>query len=387
MKKRWIVHIALALAVFALGLGAASVLKGSRAAPEQKAKVKRGPLVEVASVHSGDAQVVVEGDGTVEPRVKVQLIPQVSGRVIALHPRFVPGGSFKRGETLIRIDPRDYRVAVQRARAAVARAEVQLELEKAEAAAARREWERINEGEVGPPNPLVLKEPQVKRAEAELAAARADLSTAKLNLERTRLSLPFDGRVLTKNIDIGQFVTTGKPVATLYGTRNLEVRIPLQDSELRWLKIPGFNASADEASAATLEARFAGAAQVWPAHVVRLEGQLDPVSRMAYVVLGVEGDSDQGMTMLPGTFVHARIEGLRLHDAHWIPRPALRDDDTVWIYADGVLTFRHVDVVRSDRRWAYVSGGIGDHDKVIVSALDAVTDGMKVRAANVGEDS
>jgi len=377
--------IVLPIAVLIAGIAGAVLLASSRKAPPRVEHVSPGPLVETETAHLRDVPVVVEGHGEVVAKVAVEIVPQVAGRVVEVSPSMVAGGFFKVGEPLFVIDPRDYELGVERAQAVVARAEVKLEQEEAEAEVARQEWAELHPDEA-PPSGLVVREPQVRQARAELDAARADLDAAKLNLERTRVSLPFDGVVVSKSVDLGQFVTTGRALAMVYGTDQVEVRVPLESRELSWIEIP--RRPGEKGPRAEVSTSYSGTTYTWEGRVTRMEAELDAASRMAHVVVEVAhpfAGKDGHPPLMPNTFVDVKIFGKTLDGVMPIPRHALREGGTVWVFADGVLRLRPVEVARADRERAYISSGLEDGDQVIVSSLDAITDGMKVRATDIGE--
>ena len=76
-----------------------------------------------------------------------------------------------------------------------------------------------------------------------------------------------------------------------------------------------------------------------------------------------------------------RIFGRTLTNVVPVPRFAVREGGQVWVFEDGKLAIREVRVLRSDRQQTLVAEGIEADDLVIVSSLDAVTDGMAVRNA------
>jgi RND family efflux transporter MFP subunit len=373
--------IVLPIAVLFAGIAGAVLLASSRKAPPRVERTAPGPLVEILAASPTDVPIVVEGHGEVVAKVSVEVVPQVAGRVVEVSPSMVAGGFFKANQTLFVIEPRDYELGVDRSQAAVARAEVQLERELAEADVARQEWDELHPGEE-PSSGLVVREPQVRQAKVELEAAKADLAVARLNLERTRVSVPFDGVVVSETVDLGQFVTTGRALATVYGTDTVEVRVPLERGELEWFDIP--NGSGRTGPRVEVSAGVAGVRHTWEGRVVRMEAQLDATSRMAHVVVEVQrpfAASGGRPPLMPNTFVDVRIFGSTLDDVVPLPRHALRDGENVWVFDDGSLRILGVDVARADRERVYVSAGLEAGDEVIVSALDAVTDGMKVRAA------
>jgi RND family efflux transporter MFP subunit len=370
------------LVVLVVGVAAAYLLASSRRAPDRVERPALGPLVEVVPTEATSVPVIVTGHGEVVPRVAVDVVPQVTGQVVEIHPKLVAGGFFSAGEILVRIDPRDYELAVERAQAAVARSLVSLQREQAEAEVARDEWNELHPGEEAPG--LVIREPQIRQAEAELAAAEADLAVAILNLERTRISVPFDGVVVSESVDVGQFVGGTSRLARVYGTDVVEVRVPLKNSELAWFDIP--SRAGGGSTEAEISASSGGELSTWMGRVTRMEAEVDQTSRMVHVIVEVNDPyraSDERPALLPGTFVDVRIFGRTLDNVVPVPRFAIHDGNKVWVYDDGALDIRAVRVLRSDRNQALVASGLTGGELVIVSSMDAVTDGMAVR--NAGE--
>lgn len=369
--------------VLIAGAISAKALIDSRQAPPREERPAVGPLVEVMEVRSRDLRVTVSGEGEVSPRIAVELLPEVAGRVVEVHPELVAGGRFRAGEVLVRIDPREYELAVERSRAAVARSQVSVEREQAEAGSALAEWRELHGDEPAPA--LLAREPQIRQAEAELAAAEADLASAQLALDRTRLSLPFDGIVISESVDPGQFISQGRAVAQVYGTRVAEIRVPLDDSEIAWLD--DFRAGKGNGPRATVHAELFGKLQTWAAGVDRLEGRVDPRSRMMHLVVRVDNPFDGPAPLLAGTFVDVEIEGRSVEDIFEIPRYALRANDRIWVVKDDTLHIREAEVIRRDRQHAYIGQGLDDGEQVVTSSLDVATDGMVVRVRQAGEGS
>jgi RND family efflux transporter MFP subunit len=377
--------IILPIVVLVAGIAAAVLLASARSAPPRTERVALGPLVEVMEVVREDVPVMVTGHGQVGAKVAVEVVPQVGGRLVAVDPAFVAGGFFRAGQPLVVVEPRDYELAVERAMAAVARAEVVLEQQRAEAEVARQEWNALHPGEA-PPSGLVVREPQVRQAEAELAAAEADLSVARLNLERTRISVPFDGVVVSEKVDLGQYIVPGQSIARVYGTDAVEIRLPLESRELAWFGVPG--AASSQGPRADVEARYAGTTHTWQGRVTRMEAEVDPDSRMVNVVVEVRDPFDRSgknPPLMPGTFVDVKVFGRTVTGLMPVPRHAVHEGNLVWVAEDGVLRIRQVEIARSDRAIAYVTDGLTDGDRVVVTALDAVTDGMKIRTSDTEE--
>jgi RND family efflux transporter MFP subunit len=343
--------------------------------------------VRTLSARRGDAQLRVESTGTVRPLAEVRVVAEVEGRVLEVSPRLAAGGFVAAGEVLVRIDPRDYELALVRAQADVARAKAALERETAEADVAREQWGDLGRGEA---SPLALREPQLAEARADLEAARAALAGAELDLERTTIRAPFDARVRSERVDVGQFVVRAEQLAQLYPTDRVEVLIPVPSAELFALDLPDGDAPGPEV---LLEADWAGAPRRWNGHVARSEGEIDPRTRMVQLVVEVDdpfgrqgapsdgdGDARAGAPLELGLFVRATILGRTLADVIALPRSALRRGDTVWVVDDEQrLRLRTVEVARSEGETVFVTAGLEDGERVCLSSLDAPVDGMRVR--------
>lgn len=388
--KRRLFHFGIAIVLVILGVFGMRALTATKPELKKRKPAAPIPMVRTIKVNTGPQPVHISGEGTVRPLREINLVPQVGGKVIHTSPSLVNGGKFSRGETLLRIDPVDYQLAVTSAEAKVKAAESLLELTKEEASAAQEEWRLLHAGgskaDIKPP-PLVAKEPQLAAAQARLEADRADLNRALLNLERTELKAPFDGRVSQETVDIGQYVSPGQALATLYSTEAAEIVLPLEDEDAFWFHVPGFTPGNSPGSPAVVRARIAGSERTWAGRVVRTQGKLDERTRMINVVVRVEKPYVKKPPLAVGLFVTVDIEGRTLPKATIIPRSALHEDEVVWVVnAEGRLHFREVDVARFQGDEAIVQAGLEDGERVVTTPLKAVTDGMAVRPVLVRED-
>ncbi len=387
--------ILLPVVILLLGAGGAFLLLKTRTEVETSPQIVAAPLVRVIRVELRSVQLDVVSQGTVLPRVQSQLTARLSGEVRWTANSFEVGDFFRRGDVLIRLDDRDVALAVSRAKAQVAQARVQVAQQEAEAALAAEEWQQLGEGEA---SPLTLRQPQVAQAKATLAAAEADLVKAELDLQRTRIVAPFDGRVRSKSVDLGQFVGPGTPLAVIHAIDFAEIRLPIADDQLRFIDLPfAFRDGDGERPGPRVELRsdFGDQVHTWQGHIVRSEGEVDTRTRMMSLVARVEdpygrpGAADgDGASIRPplavGLFVDATIEGRTVPSATVLPRYALRQGSQVLVVdADNRLRYRDVEVIRTLGGEVTIGGGLAGGEKVCISPLDIVVDGMEVRTQEV----
>ncbi|MFH1059122.1 MAG: efflux RND transporter periplasmic adaptor subunit [Pseudomonadota bacterium] len=376
-SRKWL-HAGLALVVVAVGVAGFVALTKSRAPILPKPGKEYRPLVRTVDVEVGPLAVVVNGEGTVRPLYESTLASEVPGRVVKVSPALVNGGGFAKGEVLLGVDPAEYRLAVTAARADVNDADTRLQQAQAEAAVAREEWRRL--GRSGEPPDLVAKQPQLEAAQARLQAAQAALARAELNLERTEIRAPYPGRVGAKFADLGQYLKAGDKVATVYATEAAEIMVPLEDSDLAWLKVPGLTMDKGPGTSAQVRTDFAGQAVTWAGRVVRAEGRVDERTRLVPLVVRVEDPYATRPPLAVGSFVRVRLEGRVQPQATLLPRMALRPGGVVWVVDQaGRISIRPVEVARVQDEKVLVKAGLNQGEKVVTTNLKAVTEGMQVR--------
>lgn len=365
---------------------AAYALVASRAQPETRQPDSVLPVVRAHLVELETVDLSVPSQGTVTPRTESVLVPEVAGRILKVAPAFAAGGFFEAGTPLVEIDTHDYRQALVQARSLEAQARLRVAQIDAEAQLARDEWKTLGRGEA---TPLTLFEPQLAEAQAALEAALAGVARAEKNIERTVVRAPYAGRVRTKQVDVGQVVMPGTPLAVVYAVDYAEVRLPLADDELAYLDLPmGYRgeSAVKRGPRVTLRASFGGQLHAWEGRIVRTEGMIDPQSRMIHTVARIKdpyGKAVEGRPPLAaGMFVDAEIAGKTLESVAVIPRRALRPDGRILVIDDeNRLRYREIEIARAQQKTLIVSAGLQAGERVCTSNLSAVIDGMRVDVA------
>ena len=354
---------------------------------------KRAPLppnvpeVQVMEARPQTVRLSVLAHGTVVPRTESNLVSEVAGRVDAISPALVSGGFFAKGEVLAEIERTDHQVAFEQSQARLESA--RSELTNAEKAYQRQEDLQPSQFASESQYDDALNRLAIARSalrEAEAAAVRAER-----DLERTRLVAPYDGRVRSERVDVGQFVARGESIATLYATDFAEVRLPVHDRDLAFLPVSlakPADAGGGAAPKVVLRAEFGGAVQSWEARIVRTEGELDPRTRMVNLVARMESPyepPDGARPLVVGLFVDAEILGKEYHDVVVVPQAALHEGGLVHLVdADDRLRMRTVEVLRVMGGQAYLKDGIERGERISLSSLNAPVEGQPVRPLDGG---
>lgn len=375
-RAAWPVGVGLA------GIAAYVLLQVTKPQPAPSVQPPRPISVEVVPAVRTTTRPTVVAFGEVRPGIRTQLVAQVGGKITSIAPAFIEGGRFDPNDVLLTIEDTDYRAAVDERRARVAAAQVDLEQALADADVARKQLAGQKS-----PSPLALKKPQVARAESALKAAETALALAITNLERTRISLPFAGRVESQSADLGQYVNPGKVLGSVFGTDVAEVRIALTTNQLSALGIPiGFDGAEVGGLPTILSASLGGVVYRWQGALTRLDAAIDPTTRTVYGTVQVQdpyglAQSTSGMPLAVGLYVDAEIEGRLVADGIQIAAEGLRAGDEIFVLdGEGLLDIRQVDVIHRSRHSALLASGVEAGEQVIVSAIRNPVRGMRLEA-------
>lgn len=368
------------LPVLFLALGAAVAWQYISSKPtvsRQRPQAQEVPGVEVVSAHKEDVQTSVSAMGTVVPARQITLRSEVGGTVLETAEDFTPGGVLQQGSIVLRIDPRDYEIEVQKQESALAQARAEMRQEEGRQDVARQELDMLQQGSKPQlqETDLALRLPQLEKARAEVSSASSSLDKAKLDLFRTQVKAPFRALVLEQEAYQGSTVGTQDKLATLVDTREYHVRVKVPLESLKLLDLQSGQKRQVQISSQS------GAGE-WTGSTLRLTGEVDEQTRMATLLVRVQdplGLDSQQEQLLLDEYVRARIQGQVLEDVFALPRKALRDQDRIWIYADGQLKIRQADVIWRDQERIYLRQGLQEGEQVIVSDLSTPVSGMELQ--------
>ena len=439
MVRRALVLIAV-IVILVVGIGGMRFLINQRRPPSRQVAEVTGKLVRVMTVQPQEAPLVIEGFGTVRAKTEWNAVPEVSGPVIRRSPYLRAGLHMRRGEVLFEIDPRPYALAVQRIEAqieqhrkeiavlrqqarnhdaslqiakrnlAIAQAELKRDdtlVEKGTISSRERNRQRQTRNDIEQAvqtaqNNLQLIAPQIAKAEASIAMAQVQLDEVRLQLDKTTLVMPFDGQVLSSEVDVGEYVQAGREVAKLHDLTAVEIPISITLDDLKWL--PGLSpevlrTASDRTGTAQVElppatVQWQGESQTyrWRGRVGRWEAGLDARTRTLTLVIEVQAPWKQfepGVQppLQPGMFCQVSIVARRVPDAVVIPRSALQPDQTVFVAVENALAVRPVQVLHIQRDRAILTDGLRTGEQVVVSPLAAPVVGMALRVREVAPET
>ncbi len=365
---------------------------------------KSAAIVETVTVERGTYSPRIVVLGTVQAAQDVVLSPRVSGQVVEMSPRLVPGGMIRKGDLLLRIDPADFENAVSIRRSELEQATASREIEQARQRLAEKELKML-EGSIDETNrSLVMREPQIASIEAEVAAAKAAVERAMLDLDRTRIQAPFDAQVLTRSINVGSQVGPNDELARLIGLEEYWIMAAVPVRSLRWIRFPRAierdstseieTTSESDSNPGRSSAGRGGSTvtlrnlEVWgpdverQARVARMIGTLDSQTRLARVMiivddpLGLESDLPP---LLLDSLIETEIAGQPIEDVVRLQRDYVRGEDTVWVMKDEKLEIRETRVIFRDLQYAYIRSGLETGDEVVTTTLATVAEGIGLR--------
>ena len=333
-------------------------------------------LVETMVAYPSEVSAKISSQGTIRPEHEIFITSELSGKVAWVSESFLDGAGFRTGDTLMKIEKRDYELALISTESSLFQAKLALEREEAESNLASIEWKRVGKGDA---SSLTLREPQLAQARAVLAAAEAAYEQSKRNLERTSIIAPFDGRVRKKMVDLGTNLIPGARVADIYATASFEVRLPIADKDIPFLGIPldGTSINSTNRPDVKLSTSYGGDELEINGSIVRSESEIDLKTRMISVIATIP-ISKSNTRFKVGMFVNAEIKGSSFPGVTVVPRSAVKDD-MIWVVIDQKLRRKSVEVIRYEKDFAFISNGLNKNDRILITRLSSYVDGMPVR--------
>jgi len=377
-RLKWILSIGVIVGAVAIAL----ILVATKPEPPRAEKPLEGTLVEVVQISSSRHEVDLHAKGTVVPAMEVVLQAELGGRVIWQSPELVAGGRFDANQPMVRIDPRDYELAVEAHRSEVNRAKLELALETRRGDVAKREWTSFGEMDVTEEQrALAQRQPQLEATKLALKAAQSALKKAQLDLARTTLRAPFNAMVVSDSVDPGQLISPQSSVARLVGTDEYHVQVSVPVTSLRTVRARTPDAPGSEAK---IIQRVGSETIERSAEVIRQLPDLDPGGAMARLLLSIDdplGEPGE-LPLLLGSFVDVVIAAQPIDDAIRLPRVALRNGRSVYVMNDqNLLDIREVQIAWTEPDAVLIIEGLQSTDRIVTSRIATPIPNMLLRTA------
>lgn len=379
-RGRWTILAIAALSVaLTIYFGAGFLASARDAAREPPAATL--PLVEVVNARAVPQTFPINEEGFLRPRAEIDVVPEVSGKVVEVAPQLEPGGRFDRGEVLFRIDARIYEAELKRARAELSAARADLERAASEDARQQR-LQAIG----------AAAEARQEQAKAELAAARSRVGQAEAaviraekQLEDTVIRAPFNASVISENVALGRFVQPGESAARIFDTGAGEIVLGLMPADARSVR-RALQDAGDEARTVTVTPSRASASAGELTGMVKRFGQaVDERSRTVPLVIEVPGafNPTREASVFANDFVSVELTGYSPVQLYAVPNGVVREEGFVWtLRDDDTLESVPVEAVhRTARETVFRSDtDLGDR-RLVLTALTEEAEGLKVAVA------
>lgn len=345
------------------------------------------PLVKVMSPEQREIIEWQEFTGRFEAVEEVAIRARVTGYLDAVH--FDDGQRVNKGDLLFEIDPRPFQATLARAEAELSRVQSQLKLTELEV----NRGERLLTQKAISAEEVDSRRARFQEASANVAAARAAVQTAALDLQYSKISAPVSGRISSRNIDIGNLVTTDSsamPLTTIVKTDPLHFVFDVSEAEyLQFARVAGGEAALTGEIKVTAQIRLADENNWAREGVVDfVDNRLDQNTGTLRMRVLVENDNE---LLRPGIFGRLRMAITEPHVAMLIPDRAVVSDQAAKVLMvigeEGKVTPKPVKLgtlIGNDMR--VIRSGIEASDQVIVEGLLKARPGTPVRteAYNAG---
>lgn len=361
------------VAMIAVTVALAALLQNTEPAIEHQVADRFIPAVDVIRAQAATETLRIHSHGILKPATEIQLLSRVAGQVTAINPAFVAGGEFAKGDVLLETDSALLDMELQKARASLARArlqemEIRADIEARSSADENRELSELAQGK-----------PRLQAARANTRAAEAAEQQARRQRQQAALKAPFDGKVMTRTIELHEQLSPGAPIGRIYATDAYTVRLPVTPGQLALVA----SASDGQPGSAVKITDPANGLQ-WQGHIQRAEGHIER-NRLTYLIAKLDPadiPAEKHRHILPGSLVNAEIHSKPLDNIITLPASALQAGNTVYLLDDdNRLEIRPVELLYRSPDTIYLSHGLQPGERVISSHIAAATEGIELRPA------
>ncbi len=224
---------------------------------------------------------------------------------------------------------------------------------------------------------------------ANLAISETQLTQQERNKVRARIHAPFNGRVLEKQVGIGQYLSPNSTIGTIYAADFVEVDIPLTLTQFELLNLPEHMQAALKPDNKTSHNKDYpvsfrmpfGTKKSWEGYITGTRAQLDNQSRQIIVVARIEQQQEGSTqsTLKIGQFLTSQLKGQRFENIYRLPTSAIRQNREVLLLKKGTVRILPIEVVWNTETEAIIKSNEDiNNQRIIVTPLPQASDGMKV---------
>jgi len=362
-------------------IGISAYFLTNKKAPRRKPPVSYVPAVEIMKIKPSGTFIEIPAMGKIEADEKVSLKSQVSGKINWTSPKLKDGGIFRKGETILKIDPRDYELALTQSKAVLENAKYELKLEQGQQDLAKRQWDLLGKDlkSTELEKELALRAPHLKQKLAALYSAEASVKQARINLERTVIKAPFNCIVQNVQVSGGDIATTGTSLSELINIDRYNLIASIPVDSVKWIAFPGKKSSGSKVTIKSSSGKtFIG-------RVKRLHSGLEDSGKMARLTISINdplgyraGGYRQKNSLLIGEYISSTIKGAYLQGVSRIPSMAVHDGDTIWITGEkDRLDLQKINIIWRDNEYVYTTS-LKDKIELILSDIATPVKNLKL---------
>lgn len=373
LSRKQLTLSAVIIAVFATGGSFILFQENADAKATSTANTPPAATVDVANVVSQTITDWQEYSGRLEAIDQVDVRPQVSGKLIAVH--FKDGSLVNKGDLLFTIDPRPFEAELNRAKAQLASAEAQVTYTSANL----DRNQRLIQSNAIAHQELDQAQNEARTANANLQAAKAAVETARLNLEYTRITAPVSGRISRAEVTVGNVVSAGNgaqvltslvSVSRLYASFDVDEQTYLKyiSNQRNSAQVPVYLGLANESGFSR------------EGYISSIDNNLNTTS--GTIRVRATFDNPKGV-MLPGLYARIRLGGGQPRAAILISPTAIGVDQdkrfVVVVDAKNQTAYREVKLGAQQDGLQIINSGLQAGDRIVVNGLQRIRPGDPVK--------
>lgn len=420
-KLNWllkVVRLVIPIIIVITGIAVAKHLYDTKPVAKRIKPVIPPPLVETINLKPIDRVVVINSMGKVISSQNISLKSRVSGFVIETSPEFILGGIYRKGDVMLKLDPKDFELSLKQQEAMLQKAEASLKLEMGKQEVARSELRLMQQTSRQPINNtnLALRVPHLEQIKAEISAIKVDIDKARLNLERATVRAPFNCMIISTDVEVGSQISSQESLAKISGIDEYHVEVTVPVDQIKWINFPKNSTQGSDVIITTKDG------EKHQGEVLRLLGSLSDKSRLARILISIKDPLclKRGCgiksPLLIDSYVQADIQGKSVENIFSLPRAAVRDGNKIWLVENRknsrdletknsndsetdksnagdnsknlTLLIKTIEPLWKERESVYIknsvkdgdtNAGVATGDMLVVSELSSPVDGMVVK--------